>query len=49
LARCLAQIVQKHPDLVRMIETWPTLPKHVKTEIKGMIEKYSTEEKDDSD
>lgn len=43
------KIVQKHPDLARLIQAWPTLPKQVKIEINTLIEKHSTEGKDDGE
>ena len=33
------------PDLARIAEAWPTLPDHVKTRIKDLIYKHSTEGK----
>jgi len=33
----LAKIVQKHPDLVLIIERWPTLPEHIKVAIKALV------------
>jgi hypothetical protein len=42
----LAQIVQKYPELARLIEAWPTLPKQIKSEITDQIEKHFMERKD---
>ena len=47
LASCLAQIVQKHPDLARLIEAWPTLPKQHKTKIMELVEEHSNGRKAD--
>lgn len=33
LASCLAQIVEKHPELARLIEAWPTLSETVRRQI----------------
>jgi hypothetical protein len=41
----LAQIVQKHPELARLIEVWPSLPKRIKSKIRDLIENHSTERK----
>jgi len=45
LASCLAQIVQKYPDLAQLIQAWPTLPEQVKAKIQRLVEKHSTEGK----
>lgn len=37
LAIYLATILQKHTDLAAIIESWPTLPEHVKDTIKSVI------------
>lgn len=37
LAIYLATILQKHPDLTPIIESWPTLPDHVKDTVKSII------------
>ena len=34
------------PDLARLVKAWPSLPKHIKTEINRLIEKHSVEGKD---
>ncbi len=41
LASCLAQIVQEHAGLARLIEAWPTVPEQIKAKVKGMVEKHS--------
>ena len=48
-AKCGALDDENESDLAKLIEIWPTLPKHVRTKIKGLIEKRSTGAKDDSD
>ncbi len=45
MASCLAQIVQKHPELAKLVEAWPTLPEHTKSNIKDLIEKHTMEGK----
>ncbi len=42
-----APIVQKCPELARLIEAWPTLPEQTKTKIKAMIEGHAAERKAD--
>ena len=37
LALCLAQTVEKWPDLTAVIETWPDLPEAVRTGIVAMV------------
>ena len=41
----LAKIVQKHPELARLIEAWPALPMQTKSKIKDLIEKHTMEGK----
>ena len=43
LASCLAQIVQKYPELEQIITAWPQLPEQVKTTIKELIQTHKTE------
>ena len=38
LALCLAQSVEKCPDLAALVKAWPTLPEPVKAGIRAMIE-----------
>lgn len=37
------QIMQKHPDLAFLIETWPDFPEHIKAAIKALIQTHNTE------
>jgi len=36
---------QKHPDLARLIQAWPTLPEQAKTTIKALIQTHKAEKK----
>jgi hypothetical protein len=38
LARFLAFLSQKHPDLAQVVERWPDLPVHIKQAIKTLVE-----------
>ena len=44
-AKCGALNDKNDSDLARLIEVWPTLPKHIKAEMMGMVEKHSKEGK----
>jgi hypothetical protein len=37
LAENLAQIVEKHPELAKLIKAWPELPEHIKAAIKALV------------
>jgi hypothetical protein len=41
----LDTIVQKYPELVKLIQTWPNLSEHIKTAIKALIQTNRTEKK----
>jgi hypothetical protein len=41
----LAKIVQKYPELVKLIQTWPNLPDAIKAAIKALIQTNRTEKK----
>ena len=38
LASCLAQIVQKYPELKQFIQAWPELPEHIKAAVIALIQ-----------
>ena len=38
-------ILQKHPDLARIIGAWEGLPEKVKQSIKALVQSYNTEAK----
>jgi len=38
LASCLAQIVQKYPELAQLIQVWPELPGHIKAAINALVQ-----------
>jgi hypothetical protein len=46
-AKCGAPDDKKHPELARLIEAWPTLPKQTKTKITDLIEKHIMQGKAD--
>jgi hypothetical protein len=46
-AKCGALDDKKHPELARLIEVWPTLPKQTKAKIRDLIEKHIMEGKAD--
>jgi len=33
------------PDLAQLIQAWPTLPEHIKTKIKALVQTHKTENK----
>jgi hypothetical protein len=37
LARFLAFLSQKDPDLALVVERWPNLPEHIKAAVKALI------------
>jgi predicted ATPase len=40
LADCLAEIVQQHPDLARLIEAWPDLLAETRAEIVKLVQDH---------
>ena len=40
LARNLALLVQKHPDLEQILSAWPGLPEHIKTAIMALVQTH---------
>ena len=38
LASCLAFLQEKHPDLAKVIDTWPDLPEAIQAAILAMVE-----------
>jgi len=45
LATSLDKTLQKYPDLVQLVETWPELPEDTKKAFKALIQKHKTETK----
>jgi hypothetical protein len=45
LARFLAFLSQKDPDLAQVVERWPDLPEHIKQTIKTLVETASKKER----
>ena len=43
LASCLAQIVQKYPELEQIIKVWPELPEHIKAAVKALVQTHKKE------
>jgi hypothetical protein len=41
LARFLAFLSQKDPDLARLVEHWPDLPEYIKAAVKALIQANS--------
>jgi hypothetical protein len=39
----LDNLVQKYPDLARLIEAWPELPEETKTAIKALVQTHKAE------
>ena len=39
-------ITEKHPELVKLIQAWPTLPQQVKSKIMLLVQEPTTEEKE---
>jgi len=40
-----AKLLQKYPELVQIIITWPELPEHIKAAIKALIQTHKPEKK----
>ncbi|MBN2455957.1 MAG: hypothetical protein JXB29_05390 [Sedimentisphaerales bacterium] len=45
LSTCLDKILQKYPEIKRIIAAWPDLPEHIKAAIKGLIHAHKPENK----
>jgi hypothetical protein len=43
LARFLALLAEKKPDLAQVVERWPNLPEHIKAAIKTLVSSYLKE------
>ena len=43
LSTSLDKILQKHPEVKAIIETWPNLPEHIKAAIKALVQTCETE------
>ncbi|MBL7186306.1 MAG: hypothetical protein ISS70_08260 [Phycisphaerae bacterium] len=46
-AKCGALDDKNDPELAKIVEVWPTLPEQIKTTIKDLIDKHTTEAKAD--
>ena len=44
LVSCLAQIVQKYPELRELVKAWPELPEDTKTAIKALVQTHTNRE-----
>jgi hypothetical protein len=36
----LAEVLQQHPDLARLIEAWPSLPAETRAEIVKLVQEH---------
>jgi hypothetical protein len=39
----LAILLQKYPDLVQLVERWPSLPEHIKAAVKALVQSSDSE------